>query len=223
MEVLSAIADTQETALDLEARWVAQRILDFAGSLPLASGPAGFGDIAVLVRNSEVLAAFTRAFEQAGIPYLLNQGKGFFETREVVDLTRLLRAIDNPRDEISLAAVLRSPVRPRVRRSVAAAENRRQPRQCAAPARSPGSRRSARMISASCAASASNCSAGASPAMSRDSTALLMRAIDETGYGASPGSRALANIEKFLALAREASSRLTLAEFVDELDVATPG
>jgi ATP-dependent helicase/nuclease subunit A len=48
---------------------------------------------------------------------------------------------------------------------------------------------------------------------------LLMHAIDETGYASEPGSRAAANIEKFVALAREASSRLTLAEFVDELQM----
>ena len=107
MEVIAAIAETQDAALNLEAAWVARRIVEFTASLQLESGRAGFGDIAVLVRNSEVLPAFTRAFEQAGILYLLNQGKGFFETREVVDLSHLLRAISNPRDEISLAAVLR--------------------------------------------------------------------------------------------------------------------
>src|SRR5205085_4483029 len=46
---------------------------------------------------------------------------------------------------------------------------------------------------------------------------LLTRAMDETGYCADPGTRAAANIEKFLAMAREASGRLTLTEFVDEL------
>ena len=105
VEVLAAIADTQDAALDLEARLVARRILDFHQSLKLANGVAQFGDIAVLLRNSEVVPAFTRAFDEAGIPYLLSQGKGFFETREVADLLCLLQAVDNPRDEVSLAAV----------------------------------------------------------------------------------------------------------------------
>ncbi len=217
VEVLSAIADTQETALDLEARWVAQRIRDFAGSLPLASGPAGFGDIAVLVRNSEVLAAFTRAFEQAGIPYLLNQGKGFFETREVVDLTHLLRVIDNPRDEISLAAVLRSPfvrvsdealLRLKTGGNLGSALRRLDHLESEFSADDLGKLRRFREQLFRW-------------RESRDASGfdrLLMSTMDETGYSASPGTRALANIEKFLALAREASSRLTLAEFVDELE-----
>ena len=43
--------------------------------------------MAVLVRNTEVMAAFTAAFDKAGVAYLVNRGKGFYETREVNDLT----------------------------------------------------------------------------------------------------------------------------------------
>ncbi len=64
----------------------------------------------MLVRNTEVIAEFAAAFDEAGIPYVVNRGKGFYEAREVNDLAHLLRAIANPRDEISLAAVLRSPL-----------------------------------------------------------------------------------------------------------------
>ena len=64
----------------------------------------------MLVRNTEVLGHFCAAFDAAGIPYVVNRGKGFYDTREVNDLVHLLRVIANPRDEISLAAVLRSPL-----------------------------------------------------------------------------------------------------------------
>src|SRR5207237_10381468 len=43
------------------------------------------------------------------IPYVVNRGRGFYDSREVNDLTHLLRVVANPRDEISLATVLRSP------------------------------------------------------------------------------------------------------------------
>ena len=89
-----------------EAQWVARRILEIVRAEPQFT----FEDIAVLVRNTEVLAAFTDAFEAAGIPYVVNRGQGFYDTREVNDLTQLLRVIANPRDEIALAAVLRSPL-----------------------------------------------------------------------------------------------------------------
>ncbi len=92
-----------------EAQWVAGRILELQGQLQLRERTAEFRDFAMLVRNSEVLAEFTSAFDQAGIPYLVNRGKGFYETREVVDLMHLLRVVANPRDEISMAALLRSP------------------------------------------------------------------------------------------------------------------
>src|SRR5207245_9549596 len=91
-------------SLTAEAEWLARRILELAGL------PFEFKDVAVLVRNTEVISEFTAAFEAAGIPYLVNRGKGFYETREVNDLTHLLRVIANPRDEVSLAVVLRSPL-----------------------------------------------------------------------------------------------------------------
>ena len=106
VEVMAALAADADRALDYEARWVARRILEFTA----AEHPSAFQDIAVLVRNTEVLAEFTRAFDAAGIPHVVNRGRGFYDTREVNDLTHLLRVIANPRDEISLAAVLRSPV-----------------------------------------------------------------------------------------------------------------
>jgi ATP-dependent helicase/nuclease subunit A len=221
VEVLAAIAPAQDAALEIEARWVARRILDFIGSLQLAerleSRLAQFGDIAVLLRNSEVVPAFTRAFDEAGVPYLLNQGKGFFETREVVDLTTLLHAIDNPRDEIGLATVLRSPfagVSDEALLRLKSAGNL-------------GSAlRKLEHLGAAFSAEDLDKLRRFREQMSRWREArdvagfdrLLMRAMDETGYGFDPGTRAAANIEKFLALAREASSRLTLTEFVDELD-----
>src|SRR5579864_6942433 len=218
VEVLAAIAEAQDAALQLEARLVARRIRELVGTLQLAKRTAGFGDIAVLVRNTEVVAAFTRAFDDAGIPYLLNQGKGFFETREVVDLTHLLRAISNPRDEISLAAALRSPfagisdetlLRLKSAGNLGSALRGLEHVDAAFPAdkleRLQRFRRQLRHWRE------------ARDVVGFDS--LLMRALDETGYGADPGSRALANIEKFLTLAREASTRVTLAEFVDELEL----
>ena len=88
--------------LAMEAQWVARRVLEF--------GEFAFQDIAVLVRNTEVIPEFTAAFDAAGIPYVVNRGRGFYASREVNDLTHLLRVIANPRDEISLAVVLRSPL-----------------------------------------------------------------------------------------------------------------
>jgi ATP-dependent exoDNAse (exonuclease V) beta subunit len=46
---------------------------------------------------------------------------------------------------------------------------------------------------------------------------LLLEAMDDCGYGPESGPRGAANIDKFLGMARDASARLSLDEFVDEL------
>ena len=180
-----------------EAQWVARRIVE------MTSGFA-YGDFAVLVRNTEVIGEFTAAFDAAGIPYVVNRGKGFYESREVNDLTHLLRVIANPRDEISLAVVLRSPL-------VGASDEdllRLKPA---------GQNLGAALM---------QCEDGGALAGFRDRLRewrarreyitfdrLLLDAIDGSGYEAAP------NVDKFLAQAREAAPRMSLDEFIEELEL----
>src|ERR1035438_2449421 len=91
--------------LAMEAQWLAQSVRRI-----LENGEFTFRDVAILVRNTEVIPEFTAALDAARIPYVVNHGRGFYDSREVNDLTHLLRTIANPRDEISLAVVLRSPL-----------------------------------------------------------------------------------------------------------------
>jgi len=207
VECLSVTADDMDQALAAEARWVARRVLELG---------CDFQDVAVLVRNTEVIPAFTAAFDEAGIGYAVNHGRGFYDCREVADLVNLLRAIANPRDEIALAAVLRSPlagVSPDALLEL----------------RSKGDNLGAALMALSA-------PAGFEAAdyetlrrfrerlrewrKRRESVTfdrLLLAAIDECGYRAESGARGGANIEKFLAQARDAAARLSLDEFVGEL------
>lgn len=68
-----------------------------------------WSDMAVLLRSPAGRAeAFAKEFSRAGIP--LNAARdGFFTSLEVSDLLNLLRLLDNPLQDIPLAAVLRSP------------------------------------------------------------------------------------------------------------------
>jgi ATP-dependent exoDNAse (exonuclease V) beta subunit len=187
------------TDLEMEAQCVARRILE---------ADFDFKDVAVLVRNSEVMAVFAAAFDKAGVPYLVNRGKGFYEAREVNDLTCLLRVIANPRDEISLAAVLRSPL-------VAASDE---------------SLLRLKIMGDNLGASVMRPGAefddedSGKLARFRDRLRewrirreyvsfdrLLLAAIDDCGYPGGP------NVDKFLAQARDAASRMSLDEFVEEL------
>jgi len=198
-----------------EAQWVAHRISAFSAEFALR-------EIAVLVRNTEVLPDFTGALDDAGIPYVVNRGKGFYNSREVSDLVHLLRVVANPRDEISLATVLRSPL-------VGASDD---------------ALLALRLNSA--AANLGGAFLQLSPAMAaafdpadfekftrfrarlaewrarreyRSFDRLLLAALDNCGYRPENGSRGAANIEKFLAQAREASAGMSLEEFIAELDL----
>jgi len=115
VEVIAAVAETAEEAAALEGRLLALRIRELEGSLLIEPRggkprPAELGDMAVLVRNINALPAIEEGLRELGIPFLITRGKHFYEAREVTDLVHLLRVINNPRDEISMAAVLRSPL-----------------------------------------------------------------------------------------------------------------
>ena len=102
------------STVDLEAQWVALRVLEIEGRLmigrPGEERLVGFRDIAVLVRSMNAWPPLRKAFDECGIPYLVSGGRTFYEAREVRDLTLWLQVVANPLDEISLAAVLRSPL-----------------------------------------------------------------------------------------------------------------
>lgn len=98
--------------VEQEARWAARRIAELKDSLRLGkeSKAPDWRDFAVLVRSNALLDDFAAGLQWAGIPYAVNAGRSFFGTAEVKDLLALLRALDNPRDEVHLAAVMRSPL-----------------------------------------------------------------------------------------------------------------
>ena len=71
--------------------------------------PADLRDVCILIRSRTGLGILTRALEYAGIPYRLEGRSLVFGTQEVQDLLNCLRAIDDPSDEVSIVAALRSP------------------------------------------------------------------------------------------------------------------
>ncbi|BDG60497.1 UvrD-helicase domain-containing protein [Caldinitratiruptor microaerophilus] len=68
-------------------------------------------DVVILLRSLRPAAAVVAAaLEAAGIPAYADAGSGYFGTVEVQTVLSLLAVIDNPRQDIPLAAVLRSSV-----------------------------------------------------------------------------------------------------------------
>jgi helicase-exonuclease AddAB AddA subunit len=67
------------------------------------------GRIAILMRSLNDAFFFERELYSRNIGYEVVEGKGFFNRKEIKDCLNLIKLIENPRDEIALLAVLRSP------------------------------------------------------------------------------------------------------------------
>lgn len=71
---------------------------------------AGYGDIVILLRSVSGWAeSFTEILASRGIPAFAESRTGYFNTIEVETILNLLAVIDNPIQDIPLAAVLKSP------------------------------------------------------------------------------------------------------------------
>ena len=71
---------------------------------------ATFADMTVLVPSRTGLPALQDALDGAGVPYSLETASLVYSSAEVLDLLAVLRAVDDPADEISIVAALRSPL-----------------------------------------------------------------------------------------------------------------
>lgn len=110
-----------ETA-QLEARAMARRIREMVGDTDKPAlnvydkalksmRPARYGDIVILLRSALMWAPLMiEEFRQQGIPAGGEQSKGYFQATEVEVMLSLLQIVDNPRQDIPLASVLRSPI-----------------------------------------------------------------------------------------------------------------
>lgn len=77
-----------------------------AGSPPRA---ARYADIAVLLPTRTGLADLERALDHAHVPYRVEASSLVYGTQEVRELIALLRAADDPTDEVAVIAALRGP------------------------------------------------------------------------------------------------------------------
>ncbi len=110
---LEADAEGEKPDKDLvEARAVAARIAALlAEGLPIGDRALRAEDIVILLRSpNPVLASYTQALDEAGIPWQTDGGSEFFKTTEISVALSLLRVIDNPRQDVPLLSVLRSPL-----------------------------------------------------------------------------------------------------------------
>ncbi len=109
--------DSSGNSREEEARMVGKRILEIVGTLPVLdqkSGelrPARYGDIVLLFRAvSGWTEIFGEVFADMGIPCYTGSQKGYFSAAEVRVVLSYLQILDNPLQDIPLAAVLRSAI-----------------------------------------------------------------------------------------------------------------
>lgn len=112
--IVSGSAGEDDSADKREARAIAERILDMHRHLKITDHgekrPARFSDFCILMRSlSTHAAAFVDELKRCGVPAWASSSGGFFQTPEVSSVIALLRFIDNPLQEIPLAASLFSP------------------------------------------------------------------------------------------------------------------
>ena len=70
-----------------------------------------YGEIIILLRSLQARAGlFIRTLVRGGVPVFAESAGGIFESLEVMDILALLHLLDNARQDIPLAALLRSPL-----------------------------------------------------------------------------------------------------------------
>ncbi len=75
-----------------------------------ATRPMTFGDVVVLVPSRIPVPALEDAFEAADVPYRLETASLIWASQEIREVMSVLRAVDDPGDQISIVAALRTPM-----------------------------------------------------------------------------------------------------------------
>ena len=101
----------------LEARYIASKIRELIDSKKQVYNPKTkayhdiqYKDIVILLRSFTVADQLMEELKAKDIPAYANLSTGYFEATEVSIMVALLNIIDNPYQDIPLAAVLRSPI-----------------------------------------------------------------------------------------------------------------
>jgi len=193
-------------------RWIgraAKGRLEVREPMTGATRPSRAGDVLVLVRRLTQIRHLEDALESAGIRFTVEGGKSFFDRQEVHETLAVLRAVEDPSDLVSLVAALRS--------SFFGVSDR----DIVSYVLGGGALRLGAVDAAQPGAEALAPALERLDALHRERTrlsppALLERLYDETRIlaaltGSRRGEAQIANLEKVVALARQAS----------ELDVLT--
>ena len=107
--------DAGPVDVEPELLMIAKRIKELVGVMPVydkeldAMRPAGYGDIAILMRSLKgVGEKWQRGLQDMGIPAYVTSRAGYFSAGEVQTLLQALRVFHNPMEDIPLFGLMRS-------------------------------------------------------------------------------------------------------------------
>lgn len=107
----------EATAIELEARMIGSRIKQMVDKAWVQDKQTGqyrtarYSDIVILLRTISGWAdTFSTVLNEMAIPAFTGSQSGYFSAVEVQTVLALLKVIDNPKQDIPLAAVLHSPI-----------------------------------------------------------------------------------------------------------------
>lgn len=116
-EVVEGVSDEELTRHQLEAHMVADKIKDMMAHLKITDSKTKelrslrFRDIVILFRSLRGWGEeFAEILTSCGIPAHVESQTGYFSATEVQTVLNMLRILDNPYQDIPMAAVLHSPI-----------------------------------------------------------------------------------------------------------------
>jgi ATP-dependent helicase/nuclease subunit A len=182
---------------------------------------AKWGDVAILLQRRNNLHYYEWALRKYAIPYHVHAGLGYFERQEVIDLFNIIKFLENELDDVALYGILRSPyfgisdtLLYKSAKSVANSLWWRI-KQYTEDSKDPSFEFAIELLKN-----------WLDHAHREPVTDLLRRIIRDSGiyavYGSMPeGKSLIANLEKFMQIARSSQKRgfMSLSEFVCELAI----
>lgn len=110
---------SRQPPADAEAAPTSTRSLDatvleaevLAADLVALHAEAGvpWSEVGILVRSSGDLDHYLAALRSAGVPFVVERDRSYYQRREILDATALVRAVVDPTDHVALVAWLRCP------------------------------------------------------------------------------------------------------------------
>ncbi|MHC4816769.1 MAG: UvrD-helicase domain-containing protein, partial [Planctomycetota bacterium] len=115
VEVIAPVAPDLRQGRRREAAALARRLRAIVENEELSitdsreeTRPLTYRDCALLLRATSNLMIYERAFDEAGLPYVVIQGRGYYAAREVVDLAHMLLLLADPYDGYRAVGVMTS-------------------------------------------------------------------------------------------------------------------